>query len=292
MNAAITKTIEIDAPIEAVFKAISDEKELIRWFPNKATLEPRVGGKFEFKFEQHDGTTDHKVTGEILDLVPNQRLSFTWKNMSDPNFPETVVTWTLESLENMKTRVTLVHSGFKEGRWRDLHDGGWSYFIARLKEYSANGSVESATNSRLETKEIRKTVLVEAGPSVVFRALTDESELPKWFPNEGAIIEPRVGGAIEFRFLRPDGERHAFRGQILEFIPVKRLSYNWANKHSPSPDGGTITWILESSDGQKTRVTVLHSGLMETKEDVDKGWSYEAGWTYFLSQLVAHCKNR
>jgi len=38
----------------------------------------------------------------------------------------------------------LVHSGFEKGRWwLDLHDGGWSYFIRRLDEYSSKGRVEN-----------------------------------------------------------------------------------------------------------------------------------------------------
>jgi uncharacterized protein YndB with AHSA1/START domain len=286
----IRKTMDIDAPIDVVFRAISDEKDLVHWFPSIATLEPRVGGKFEFNFQRNDGTADHEVVGEILEFVPNKRFSYTWRNISDPSFPQTVVTWALEPLGKTATRVILVHTGFSKGRWHDLHDSGWAYFIDRLKKYSTNSLSENTSNSKQQA-EIRKSVMVDAPPGMVFSALTDESELPKWFPNQGASLNPRVGGAIEFRFLRPDGERHTFRGKILEFIPAKRLSYTWGNAHTPSPDGGTITWILESSDGQKTRVTVIHAGLMENKQDVEKGWSYEAGWTYFLSQLITHCKS-
>ena len=39
-----THEIVIDAPIEAVWKAISDGEELTRWFVEEASVEPRVGG--------------------------------------------------------------------------------------------------------------------------------------------------------------------------------------------------------------------------------------------------------
>lgn len=42
---AIRKIVVIDAPPDMVFKAISDEKELIEWFPDIAVLEPRIGEK-------------------------------------------------------------------------------------------------------------------------------------------------------------------------------------------------------------------------------------------------------
>ena len=41
----IRKIVVIDAPPDMVFKAISDEKELIEWFPDLAVLEPRIGEK-------------------------------------------------------------------------------------------------------------------------------------------------------------------------------------------------------------------------------------------------------
>ena len=41
----IRLSIEIDAPAEAVWHAISDAEELQRWFPLEAEVEPGVGGK-------------------------------------------------------------------------------------------------------------------------------------------------------------------------------------------------------------------------------------------------------
>ena len=41
--------IVIDAPIEAVWKAISDAEELTRWFVEEASVEPAVGGTIQFR---------------------------------------------------------------------------------------------------------------------------------------------------------------------------------------------------------------------------------------------------
>lgn len=135
MTDIIRKTIIIDAPPEVVFRAITDEKELINWFPDQAKLEARVGGAMEFKFQRDEETVDHTVIGKVLEIIPDKKLSLSWKNTSDQNFPNTTVTWTLELVENGRTRVTLEHSGFEKGRWRDLHDQGWTYFLVQLADY-------------------------------------------------------------------------------------------------------------------------------------------------------------
>jgi uncharacterized protein YndB with AHSA1/START domain len=36
--------VVVDAPIESVWKAITDAEELTRWFVEEATVEPGVGG--------------------------------------------------------------------------------------------------------------------------------------------------------------------------------------------------------------------------------------------------------
>lgn len=140
-DSAICKTMVIDAAPEVVFRAISDEKELTNWFPDQARLDPRVGGLMEFRFFK-DGSEHHRVEGKVLEVVPNRKLSYSWVNTSNPEFPKTVVTWTLEGTEGgSKTRVTLVHTGFDpKSRWHDLHSQGWSYFADRLGIYCRNVS--------------------------------------------------------------------------------------------------------------------------------------------------------
>ena len=56
-----------------------------------------------------------------------------------------------------------------------------------------------------EMIEIRKSILIEASPEVVFRAITDPNELTKWFPDQ-AILEPKVGGKMKFNFYKTDSQ--------------------------------------------------------------------------------------
>ncbi len=41
----IVKEIEVAAPLEVVWKSLTDGTELARWFPLAASVEPGMGGK-------------------------------------------------------------------------------------------------------------------------------------------------------------------------------------------------------------------------------------------------------
>jgi uncharacterized protein YndB with AHSA1/START domain len=146
----LRKTIEIDAPAHVVFSALTDSKELTQWWPDIGTFEPQVRGKFHFTFlaERHKempGNKDHQLDGEVLEVVPNKRLVYTFIPDKDyrPDGVQpkpTVVTWSLEEIGKNRTKVTLVHSGFTKEMDKHFKDvtGGWAYFTARLVEYCKN----------------------------------------------------------------------------------------------------------------------------------------------------------
>jgi uncharacterized protein YndB with AHSA1/START domain len=143
----LRKIIEIDAPVHVVFGALTDSKELTQWWPDIGTFDPQVGGKFHFTFladrhKEMPGGKDHRLDGEVLEIVPNKKVVYTFIPDADykpdgvrPN--PTVVTWILEEMGQNRTRVTLVHSGFTKGMGKHLQDvtSGWAYFSARLAEY-------------------------------------------------------------------------------------------------------------------------------------------------------------
>ena len=52
--------------------------------------------------------------------------------------------------------------------------------------------------------EIRKTIVIDASPEVVFKAITEPEELTQWFPDQ-AILESRVGGRMKFSFYKEYG---------------------------------------------------------------------------------------
>lgn len=127
----IRLSMEMDAPPEKVFRALTEPEALNRWMAQGAQVELREGGRYDLGFtpEGYDGPPMR-----ILELVPNEKLVISWPDWrGDTSVPVQSVSWLLEPSGD-GTRVTVVHSGFV--RTVDLSDYpfGWGYFLGRLKD--------------------------------------------------------------------------------------------------------------------------------------------------------------
>ena len=116
----ITHTITIDAPRSEVFAALIRPDQLERWIASQATVDPVVGGRYDFGWS---GAGPVK----ILDLVPDERLVTLWTEE-----PEIVVTWTLAE-SGGRTRLTIVHSGFAPDQPTGGLNAGWLNFMSWIK---------------------------------------------------------------------------------------------------------------------------------------------------------------
>ena len=140
-----------------------------------------------------------------------------------------------------------------------------------------------------DTKEFKRTVIINASPDVVFRALIDETELTQLFSSERTILEPQVGGSWMLKNCRSDiGNIHTMRGKILEIIQDKKLSYTWNVDEYPDMPETIVTWMIEPLDGGRiSEIKLVHSDLANNDfDDTDKNWSY------FIGRLVEHCKDK
>lgn len=146
--------IEIDAPIDVVWKAITEAKDLARWFAPKMTVEPGVGG---FVLADWGPGIEWKTTVEVWEENRHLRLTETRDRMLSPAPVEEkmepcrlVQDYYLES-ESGKTVLRLVHSGFGSSKdWDKEYEGtrgGWATCFVRLKhglERHRNDSVHNA----------------------------------------------------------------------------------------------------------------------------------------------------
>ena len=83
---------------------------------------------------------------------------------------------------------------------------------------------------------------LEGPPAVVWRALTEASELEPWFPCQIDIAQWKVGAAMVFRF--PGHDDVVLTGTVLELDEPRLLVYTWGDETlrfelSPTPAGGT-----------------------------------------------------
>lgn len=143
-NTVINREIIINVPIDKVYSAITDVEQLTRWFPDVVVLEPKEDGKVEFQFLKEKSENldkNYNVIGKIVKIIPNREFSYSWKHKDNPDFPDTIVSWKLEKLDESKTRVILTHKGFtdKDRKEYENHSQGWSWFITRLDNFVTKG---------------------------------------------------------------------------------------------------------------------------------------------------------
>ena len=113
----IALEVQIGAPPDRVFQAITDPTQLLRWWGQKGiyhgtkwSADLRPGGQWRCDgVSDTDGSAFH-VSGEYLEVDPPRVLSHTWiASWSGPM--KTVVRWELEAAEG-GTLMRLQHSGF------------------------------------------------------------------------------------------------------------------------------------------------------------------------------------
>ncbi|MFJ8113450.1 SRPBCC domain-containing protein [Streptomyces sp. NPDC096132] len=128
----------LSAPRPTVFRALTDPRELARWWgPDGFTIpavesDLRPGGGYRIAMQPPEGELFHLV-GEFLEVVAPERLSFTFRwEEPDPEDRETVVTLSLRDLGGTSTELLCVQTGFATERRRALHDEGWTQGLDKL----------------------------------------------------------------------------------------------------------------------------------------------------------------
>ena len=129
----IEKTLVINAGIDRVWAALTDEEAIGSWMEDEGVkVNLKKGGKYTL----FAGSTTGKFTGIARPKV----LEYTWRMDDwDKDAPDTNVRWELEP-SGKKTKVRLVHSGFIDRDMRDSHDDGWDvYFLEPMKSWLEAG---------------------------------------------------------------------------------------------------------------------------------------------------------
>ncbi len=137
---SLTLRRKLSAPAEKVFAAWTDPEKIIHWFGPaetaggsvRADMDVRVGGRFRISFRDQDGEY-HEVGGTYREVVPNERLVFSWAWHSTPE-RESLVTITLKR-DGDATMLTLHHERFFDEKARDGHERGWSGTLEKLARY-------------------------------------------------------------------------------------------------------------------------------------------------------------
>ena len=136
---SLTIKRRINAPPAKVFAAFTEPRTIARWFgpPGVTNVEAetdlRIGGRYRIAGQTADDS--HEVSGVYREIVPGEKLVYTWAWKSTPE-RESLVTVTFKP-DGAGTLLTLIHEQFFDEPARDRHQQGWGGALDKLERLFA-----------------------------------------------------------------------------------------------------------------------------------------------------------
>lgn len=136
----IERELVIAAPPSIVFAYLIDPARLVQWMGRVAQVDPRPGGVFRLDYNGSD-----IARGEFIEVIPNERVAFTWGWEAAGSLPrpgESVVEFTLTPRDD-GTHLRMVHRDLSADEAAP-HAEGWDYFLPRLATVATGGTLDVA----------------------------------------------------------------------------------------------------------------------------------------------------
>lgn len=99
----------LNAPVEKVWKAISDKASMKEWYFDIAEFKPEPGFEFQFHGQGKDGE-NYLHLCKVVEAIPGKKLSYTWRYEGFEGI--SLVTFELFR-EGEKTKLRLTHIGLE-----------------------------------------------------------------------------------------------------------------------------------------------------------------------------------
>ncbi len=137
---SLTLQRRLNASPAKVYGAWTDPAQIVKWWHPSgnnvvhAEMDVRVGGRFRVIMHAPDGE-DHDVSGIYREVVPDEKLVFTWAWRTTPE-RESLVTVALRR-DGSDTVLTLTHEQFFDEAARDNHRSGWTDALDYLERMFA-----------------------------------------------------------------------------------------------------------------------------------------------------------
>jgi uncharacterized protein YndB with AHSA1/START domain len=230
---------EVNATAERVWQALTDERELVRWFPLDARVEPGPGGSIYLSW-----LNEFAATAEIQAWDPPHHLSTAW-SFHEEGQPIQVTDYYIES-KGGRTVVRAVTSGFPlDPSWDGWVEGtirGWAFELRSLKHY-----LERHAGEPRHVVYIRRRVPLSNQQA--WARLIGERQLVPWL----------MGGQV---FDRQPGSQHA----AIVNDPADALFRASIEPGGPGADQRDVTLWLSAWGEQSRRVNELRGkwvGILE-----------------------------
>ncbi|MGH7130739.1 MAG: SRPBCC family protein [Phycisphaerales bacterium] len=125
----VVMSIEIDAPVAAVWRAITDPAEMNRWISENAAVDLRPGGVYSYGWKSPDAGTAIGPS-KVIEIEPGKRLVHDWSYKWDAT---TRTVWEVDALGERRTRLTVRQLGTNTPRAFGGYSNGWGKFLLKVK---------------------------------------------------------------------------------------------------------------------------------------------------------------
>ncbi|TNE54034.1 MAG: SRPBCC domain-containing protein [Bacteroidetes bacterium] len=139
------------------------------------------------------------------------------------------------------------------------------------------------------TYNIQVSQLLQQPVEIVWKALTEVSQMTQWFFENIPDFRPETGFEICFD-VHSGGRRFPHRWRVREVIPSQKLSLNWSYDSYP---GTSIVSFYLKEEENGCQITVIHEGMDSFPQDIPEfsAENCQGGWDYFIVQrLQEYCR--
>jgi len=119
----------------------------------------------------------------------------------------------------------------------------------------------------MATGTVRLHRVLRAPPARVYKAFTDATAFPKWYPPYGFTcqvdeFEAKVGGRMHMSFTNfSTGSSHSFGGVFRELVPDERIVYTDAFDDQKNMPGEMLTTVELKKTSVGTELSVVQDGI-------------------------------
>jgi uncharacterized protein YndB with AHSA1/START domain len=249
----------LHAPRERVFRALTDEAELTRWFAEHVEVEACAGGAYRFwGMHTYGAPLRAQAKQKVLRIESPALLAFSWPLEGGDSevtleLSERTGTTGGDAATVLKGRHHFPNAP-DVPRPLDLVADLWRMTLANLRAHLAGGANVYLPDFSDPIPRLRQTILIEAPRDKVFQVLLDSRGLL----SAGAPAK------------------------TLEQVEDTKLVVDWLDSRSDphTRPARRVTWVLESVAAH-TRVILIHEPFERTTDLSD----YPQSWAQFLGHL-------
>ena len=254
-----TKQLEFervyDAPIERVWKALTDKDHMKAWYFDIADFRPEPGFEFSFTGGKDDEPFVHHC--RVVEVNPPNKLSYTWTYEGYPG--QSLVTFELDEPTPRKTRLTLTHRDI------DTFPAGNDSFAPSSFSEGWNFILGESLRNFVETASFERSEAIKASLNEVWEVLLNPNGHWGNAFGGGALVQEtgwKEGSQVIWTDL--EGNPGA-NGVVTTYKDRETLEFSYYDDPEPEPEASLGEYIerfkLRTVEDGRTLLTIEIDGL-------------------------------